>query len=201
MQGEPLGSSPVEGAAAAPAEVVRPQAPAGAELPSESDPLPVGALGSGAGEPPSGAAAPGGEAEAAAASAPLLRACTERDASGCRQLHLAVEVSEPPGCAVLRVDDCPTYERRGLPAELAFGWRLASARFAAGPDATCEPGVFDPAASGARDASGEITWEGDQQPEAPVQVRLELQFSRDPEAARIAVSGASGQQPLPACED
>jgi hypothetical protein len=130
--------------------------------------------------------------DSVAASAGLtFEACTTTEGSyggNCDIIYVAVQQASPSRCVQLTIDNCGSYDSRGLPVDVPTSWRLASGSIGSNAD-ECDLGVFDPEKAAVVGASGTISW--NELTLDPTELAIELTLepsssARDTTSVRIA---------------
>lgn len=155
-------------------------------------------------EPPNAEATPPPTAPQA-----LVNLCRQSASDGCESLHIAHLSPDETTCTYLSLDNCPTYDRRGLQGvDLPFSWRLLSARVSvtSGGDNSpeCLPGALIQAGRRAESVRGEVFWDEDLADPVPEQVELDLVVTVEPIGQPAFDSAVSTPAPLStqtACAD
>ncbi len=145
-----------------------------------------------------------GLANVPAAQAPgfTFTACAASGLAGCDYIYIAAQDARAKSCIQLALDNCPSYQRPGLPVDLPLSWRLGSASIGALGE-QCLPQVYDPKSAPVVSAGGAISWnlESRQPSELVVDITLQLPAAADPAATGITLATRDLVAPLPECED
>jgi hypothetical protein len=166
--------------------------PRGAESSSAAAPD-AAAPASGSQEP---ASSTGNGPTAPPAPAQVFAVCTQRRGAydDCDTIYVTM-TQDTSRCVQLTIDNCGSYNARGLAADVPNPWRLASGAVSSSAS-PCELGAFYPSSTSVSDASGTISWnEATALPtEIVLDLTLELSGASD-DAAAVPVATAAPLNP------